>query len=234
VRVAFEAVAAPPRTTNGYERRLRVFVLSDVRLYSDGLAALLVDEPFIEIVGASAWNGGNAQLIVDSLPDVLLVDAIALRRGDLARRLAADLPAMIVVACGVTEEIDEVIACAQCGASGYVARDASAEDLVNTVRSIARGELPCSPRVSSLLFRQMALVGTSPSLAASLTAREHEVMGLIDKGKSNKEIAGALCIEVATVKNHVHHILEKLDVRRRAAATALLRRTPVEERVSER
>ena len=231
------AVQFTPTVAHGpadQERRLRVFVLSDVRLYSDGLAALLAAESSIEVVGACAMDERSTQKIVASRPDVLLIDAVALRRGDLARGLAVELPAMIIVACGVSEEFDEIAACAQCGANGYVARDASAHDLVTTVRSMARGELPCSPRVSSMLFRQMGLVGAGTGLPSSLTAREHEVMRLVGQGMSNKEIAAALSIEIATVKNHVHHVLEKLDVRGRSAATAILRRRPSDDRAPAR
>jgi len=209
-------------------RRLRVFVLSDVRLYSDGLASLLSAEPAIEIVGTGGLRAGCTERVVATAPDVLLIDAVTLRQSDVARSVAAQLPSLLVVACGVSEEPDEVMACAQSGAAGYVARDASAADLVQTVTSLQCGELRCSPRISSMLFRQIALPTgiQEPSMASQLTAREREVVPLIDRGMSNKEIAVALSIEVATVKNHVHHILEKLAVRRRSGVAAQLRRRP--------
>lgn len=218
------AQCAPPRP----DGCLRVFVLSDVRLYSEGLAGLLAAVPSIAVVCASAVDAGTVEQILDVHPDVLLVDAVALCRGDIVVRVSTELPALRVVACGVAEEAGEIIACARSGAVGYVARDASAEELVRTVLSVQRGELHCPPRIASVLFRHMSAVAmtevTAP--ATSLTAREREVIALIDRGMSNKEIAAALTIEVATVKNHVHHILEKLQVRRRSAAAARLRTPP--------
>ena len=135
--------------------------------------------------------------------------------------------------CGVSEQADEVIACAQEGAAGYIHREATAEELIGTLKSVGRGELPCSPRIAALLFRQMAFLSKAGSANSQPTPtyREHQVIDLIQRGMSNKEIAAALGIELTTVKNHVHHILAKLDVRRRSAVSAGLRQR---ERVDRR
>ena len=228
--------ATPRDSSKMSEGRLRVFVVSDVRLYSDGLAALLATDPSIEVAGSAALDERGAQRIRAARPDILIVDAIALRSSDFVARLAAELPSMLILACGVREELEEVVACAQCGAAGYVARDASADDLVRIVRSLERGELPCPPRIASMLFRQLAGRSTVPIAdpAAALTARERQVIALVDRGLSNKEIAASLSIEVATVKNHVHRVLEKLAVHRRSAAAARLRPRSGEARVPQR
>jgi DNA-binding NarL/FixJ family response regulator len=185
--------------------------------------------PSIAVAGTSGLDEQGAARIRECQPDVLLVDALALARGDFVPRLTVHLPSMLIIACGVREEAEEVIACAQRGAAGYVGRDASAEDLVRIVRSVARGELPCPPRVAAMLFREMGsparIAAPLPSAVGSLTSREREVVTLIDRGLSNKEIAAALSIELTTVKNHVHHILEKLEVHGRSAAAARLRRS---------
>jgi len=100
------------------------------------------------------------------------------------------------------------------------------DDLVNTIHSVARGELLCSPRIAATLFRALHAQGSRPDgdrLALTLTAREREIAPLIDRGLSNKEIAAQLRIEVATVKNHVHNLLEKLQVASRGEAAARLR-----------
>jgi len=119
-----------------------------------------------------------------------------------------------------------VIACAEAGVSGYVTREASLDELTGVVESVARGESPCSPRISALLLRRVAETAgrrTETDAARRLTRREAEIVGLIDEGLSNKQIAGRLSIELATVKNHVHSILEKLQVERRAEAAARVR-----------
>ena len=200
-------------------------MLSDVRLYSEGLAALLSADGSIRVVGAAAVGEGARETILATRPDILIVDAMTLHRSDFIRRLIADLPGLLVIVCGVSDEADEVIACAQEGAAGYIHRDASSEELLHTIKSVHRGELPCSPRVASQLFRHMASVAKVGSVNSQPTPtyRERQVIALIERGMSNKEIAVALGIELTTVKNHVHHILAKLDVRRRSGVTAGLR-----------
>ena len=203
------------------EDLLRVFVLSDVRLYSDGLAALLASDPTIAVVGAAAVSEQAHNRILAVRPDVLIVDAPSFHRTDFVRQVVAELPSLLVVVCGVSEHADEVIACAQEGAAGYIHRDATAEELICTVRSVKRGELPCSPHIAALLFRRMASLAKPGATGSQApTYRQQQVISLIERGLSNKEIAAALGIELTTVKNHVHHILAKLDVRRRGAVRA--------------
>ena len=131
-----------------------------------------------------------------------------------------------MVALGVADADDHVLGCAEAGVAGYVPRDASLDDLVAVIESAFRGEAICSPRIAGSLLRRIATLaagqnGTMP--LAHLTGREREIVRLIDRGLSNKEIARDLGIEVATVKNHVHNILEKLQVRRRGEAAARMR-----------
>jgi DNA-binding NarL/FixJ family response regulator len=131
-----------------------------------------------------------------------------------------------VVVLGVHEVESEVMACAEAGVAGYVTREASLEELVNVVESVARGESLLAPRIGALLLRRVAEAAKHSRIPAAvdrLTPREIEIVGLIDEGLSNKQIAGQLSIELATVKNHVHSILEKLEVGRRAEAAARVR-----------
>jgi DNA-binding NarL/FixJ family response regulator len=98
--------------------------------------------------------------------------------------------------------------------------------LIATLASVVRDEMACSPRIAAALLRRVASLAVERSpwpSGARLTARELEVLGLIDEGLSNKQIAGRLCIELATVKNHVHNILEKLQVGRRSEAALQVR-----------
>ena len=181
---------------------------------------------------------GPSALTLDRLEaqaaDAIIFD-IQMRDGfPLARELHARLPHIKIVAFAVSDIEGEIITGAMAGISGYVHRDAGIGDLVTEVVNSVRGELHCSPRLAARLLQQIASLSFadgkagSPRVAAGhgvrlLTRRESEILALVDKGLSNKEIARALKISFATVKNHVHHILDKLHVRRRAQALALLR-----------
>jgi DNA-binding NarL/FixJ family response regulator len=138
------------------------------------------------------------------------------------------IPGLKVIALGIDELESEVIRWAEAGIDGLVSRQASLEDLMATVDSVAQGETLCSPRMTAALLRHVGVLARergSSRATSPLTAREREIAGLIDEGLSNKEIAQRLCIELATVKNHVHNLLEKLGVRRRGEAAAAWRRT---------
>jgi two-component system, NarL family, nitrate/nitrite response regulator NarL len=109
-----------------------------------------------------------------------------------------------------------------------VTREASAEHVAEAVWRAANDELACSPRVAASLLRhvrELAALRPPDAAGPGLTPREREIVGLIDEGLSNKQIASRLCIELPTVKNHVHNILEKLHVSRRGEAVARLRQS---------
>jgi DNA-binding NarL/FixJ family response regulator len=135
-------------------------------------------------------------------------------------------PASRVVALGVADVEADVLACAEAGVAGYVRREGSLEDLVVAVEGVARGEMLCSPELAGSLWRRVAVLSANQQVAsnvADLTRREREVVRLIDHDLSNKEIARQLGIGVATVKNHVHNLLDKLHVNTRAQAAACAR-----------
>jgi DNA-binding NarL/FixJ family response regulator len=159
-------------------------------------------------------------------PDIILLDTAVSDSLATVLALLQAAPTSRVIALPVTETDVEIIAFAEAGVSGYVTRDGSFEDLVATIRSVASGALVCSPCVAALLLRQVAraAVGVGPD-PRRLTSRELQVVELIDQGLSNKEIACRLNVEVSTVKNHVHHILEKLSATGRGQAAACVRPT---------
>jgi two-component system, NarL family, nitrate/nitrite response regulator NarL len=206
---------------------IRVLVVGGVRLYREGIAQMLSGQDGLTVVGVWSDPGDIADGGVGPSPDVVLVD-LTTPEGQGAihevRRLVPDVP---IVALGVTDMEGDVLACAEAGLAGYVTREQSVEDLVAVVESAARGELRCSPRIAASLFRRLsALAGEPSAVRERLTVREREVLRLIGQDLSNKEIARRLGIEVATVKNHVHNLLEKLNVHRRAEAARLLARSP--------
>jgi two-component system, NarL family, nitrate/nitrite response regulator NarL len=204
----------------------RIIIVSDTRLYCEGLALSLARVDRIVVVGVADTVASALICIEEKAPHVALLDfamrdALGLPRATTAARMGVK-----VVAFSVPDAEEEVCECAEAGVAGYVTRNGSKEDLIAAVENAVRGEVLCSPRVVASLFRRLAAhVQTTKQRPpeARLTDREQDIIALIDRGLSNKEIARQLKIGVATVKNHVHDILEKLQVRRRAAAAALLR-----------
>jgi DNA-binding NarL/FixJ family response regulator len=206
-------------------RPLSVAVVTNVRLYRDALAQTLSANTSLRLVDADTRPDGNFGAPGEPRPDVILADAQQVCESDLVARVRQRLPAARVIAFGVAENENDVMACARAGACGIVLRSASGDDLVAVITGVVRNELPCSPRLAAILFAALRHQPDPRELATStLTTREAEVLALIQEGCSNKEIARRLFIEVATVKNHVHNIFEKLGVSRRAAAVAALHR----------
>lgn len=206
---------------------IRVMIISAIRLYREGLERVLGEDEHIDIVGTAALVRealGNLDTIK---PDVVLLDVAANNLATSIQQILEQAPRTQVVALSVPDNDDELIACAEAGVSGFVTRDGSVEELIASIKAAAAGELSCSPRVAGLLVKRVAALATKhhkDSLVTSLTCRELGILELIGQGHCNKEIARALHLEVATVKNHVHNILKKLRVNHRAEAAALSHR----------
>jgi len=201
---------------------LRLIVISENRLYREGLAHLLGAQASLDVVGTA---GSAAELMLHDA-DVALVDVArppGLRSVAELRRLRVDLPVIVV---SVPELEGIVVQCAEIGVAGYVTTSGSAEELVAAARGVARGDVVCPPGVAAVLARRVAALASQrrePAGDARLTLREREILRLIDDGLSNKEIAQRLSLQTKTVKNHVSNILAKLGVSNRAAAAAALR-----------
>ena len=205
---------------------IRVLIVAEIRLFREGLVEMLQPEPGVEVVATAAGADEAVRALRDREPDVVLLDLATPRDTWLVRALLAAVPGTRVIALAVPEREEDVLACAEAGVAGYVAREGSVEDVVAAVEAAARGETLCSPRMAASLFQRVATLALERSPATietRLTSRELEVLDLIDQGLSNKEIARRLTIEVSTVKNHVHSILDKLNVSRRAEAAARVR-----------
>lgn len=206
--------------------RPRLYVLSDICLLREGIVLALAQQPSVLVVGSSDLSAPAAH-IAGLRPDVLLLD-IATRGGlGLAGPVRQMLPDLKTVAIAVSEVEQEVITCAEAGVAGFVSRNGSTQDVVTAVHCAMRGELVCSPRTAALIVSRMATLSAKPDRGHSihmLTRREHEIISLLNEGRSNKEIARALKIQNATVKNHVHSILSKMQMRRRGEVAAQFRR----------
>jgi two-component system, NarL family, nitrate/nitrite response regulator NarL len=196
----------------------RVYIISDTRLFREGLMAMLTCERGLEVVGHGPCPHA-LQEIGNLAPDLALLDMGARDCLVIPRHLHTILPALRIVAVAVAEMETDIIACAEAGICGYVAQSGTVEDLVRALLRALTGELICSPRVAALLFGRLATLsaGRQPNRADDrLTGRERQIAELIARGLQNKEIARRLCLGHATVKNHVHNILHKMNIERRS------------------
>jgi two-component system, NarL family, nitrate/nitrite response regulator NarL len=204
-----------------------VVILTHSRLYGEVLARALCSSEGVSGVSAVGSCVEAARVVKRHPSTVVLVDVSGDDRIQAVALLRRMVPDVLAVALNVRDGAGEVIACAEAGIVGYVTREGSLGDVVAAIEGAARGETAFSPRVAGDLLRHVARLAdqTRPpdQEPAPLTRREAEVLALIADGLSNKEIAHQLIIELPTVKNHVHHILEKLQVDKRAEAASLFR-----------
>ena len=206
---------------------VRVLIAAPLRLYRETLAAALSHQPGVDLAGVVIDAEQALTMHGNALVDVIVVDVSSADGIALVGALATALPTAKVLACAVEESEATILECAAAGAAGYVPADASLDDLAAGVHRLARGELVCSPRITASLFRQAGRTprggaGADERHARHLTLREGQVLTLLREGRSNKQIAAALAIAEPTVKNHVHHILDKLAVANRTQAVATL------------
>jgi DNA-binding NarL/FixJ family response regulator len=208
---------------------VNIIVLTPVRLLGDGLAACFSNRPDLCAVAVvNDLSSLREKLAATEIEAVLIDVALGVELFDV-RAIAAEWPDVALIALGLNEQRQEVIACGRAGYAGYVPRDASIDELCKLIHEIVAGRLVCPPDISSgllrALFRSDARADDSDS-NPGLTRRESEVLEFLGQGYSNKEIANELCLSVATVKHHVHHVLEKLQLQRRAQAMRRVRDAP--------
>lgn len=221
-----ELVAAAKGADGGPPVALvRVLVVSHVRFYRDALELLLPGHGAIQIV-ATTGSVGDAVAVSSPEQVVIVVDAALPDGPSAVPRLRKAFPGGVVVAVAVGYDADPVREWAEAGVSGFVAKDQSLDDIARVVESVAAGEALCDGRIVATLLRCFSARSRDDASEhdAGLTPREREVAALLGEGYSNKEIASRLSIELPTVKNHVHAVLRKLAVHRRAEIPARLLR----------
>src|SRR5436305_6812782 len=204
-----------------------VFVLVGVRLYRDGIVDALRRDPRFHVVGSAASLRTAREELEGMLsaPHVALLDLDLPEGFGAARALREAWPTLSVVALAVRETDDDVVSWAEAGVSGLVSRNASLGQLLDAMAAAVGDEVLCSPAVAGALLRRVAAMSPEEPGEGGppLTRREREIVCLIGDGLTNKQIASALHIEPATVKNHVHNILEKLRVGNRTEAVNVAR-----------
>ncbi len=189
----------------------------------DGLVALLGTQPDFRVIGAANSGQEVLRALQDEPPDVLLLD-LAMPDMDgvevlrTARELIPDLKVIIFTAFDTDERI---VGALQAGAQGYLLKDSRRDELFRAVRVVSTGGSLLQPVVASKFLRSLRDNRTDRGVVDQLTAREHDVLGLMAQGKTNQEIATELVITERTVKFHVSSILSKLDASNRTEAVSI-------------
>ncbi|MBX7197494.1 MAG: response regulator transcription factor [Sandaracinaceae bacterium] len=208
--------------------RLRVLLVDDQALFREGLALLLGTSPELEVVGEAADGRAAAERAATLRPDVVLMDLRMPGTDGVAgtRAIRAVAPDSKVLVLTTFDDDESVFDAISAGAVGYLLKDASRDDLVGAIRAAARGQSPLTPAVAAKLVARVAALQQTSAASARLegmSERELEVLRLVARGASNKEIASELRITEGTVKNHLTHVFEKLGVSDRTQAALLAR-----------
>ncbi len=214
-----------------------MLIIDDNRLMREGLSALLKAQPDLQVVGAVADLATALGQVPEFTPHVVLVDA-GLGSCDGCRcveQIRQSAPAARVIVMDLLPAPEEVVAYVKAGAKGFIMKDATVEDFVGAVRSVARGSNVIPPVLTGTLLShiaQDAVVHRRPEAADAvrMTKREQEVMQLITDGLDNKAIAQRLSVAGDTVKSHVRNILEKLTLHSRLAIAAHSRKGAADRR----
>jgi DNA-binding NarL/FixJ family response regulator len=201
------------------ERKLRVLVLCENRLARESIARILEKKSDIQVAAAVPVTALSKDEIAEASVDVIVLDSLHLLLQDhmpISKRTLDECTIKCIL-IAMADEPKHFLKAIRHGAVGYVLQDASAADVVNAIRAVGRGEAICPPQYTRVLFDYVALRTSefSRSRARSsngLTSREQQLIPLIERGLTNKQIAANLNLSEQTVKNHVHRILGKLGV----------------------
>lgn len=211
---------------------IRVLLVNEFQLIGNIITEVLEDESDIEVIGCVTSPESALTTVANDDVDMVLVSTRLPDNGALKLTSAmTDIDSSLkVLALGVSEKKERVLQFVEAGASGYVRQDDSVDDLIKAIRAAHKDQAEVSPKVAAALMARVSeltdlltmVESGMPETLSDLTPRELEILELVAKGYSNQKIADQLYIEVGTVKNHVHSILNKLDVSTRDDAAAYL------------
>ena len=210
---------------------IKILLVNEIQLMGNVIAAALEDEPDIRVVARATNIDDALKLVQEKDVDVALVSTRLPEQGALKLTSAITelAPSTKVLALGLTEEKKRVLRYVEAGATGYILKDDSLDDMIENVRAAVDDKVYVSPQIAAAMMERLSDlaqmfsdVENSVTDDAGLTSRELEVLELIGKGLTNQQISNQLVIEVGTVKNHVHSILDKLNVSSRGEAAAYL------------
>jgi DNA-binding NarL/FixJ family response regulator len=205
--------------------RIRVMICDDHALFRRGLIMVLEAEDDIEVVGEAEDGRDAVRRVADMVPDVVLMD-VRMPEVDgieATRLISEQAPSAKILMLTVSDEESDLYEAIKAGATGYLLKEISIEEVASAVRSVVAGQSLISPSMASKLLTEFTNLAKRADERTSvptprLTERELEVLRLVAQGMSNREIAGELYISENTVKNHVRNILEKLHLHTRMEA----------------
>ncbi|MGK0399432.1 MAG: two-component system nitrate/nitrite response regulator NarL [Gammaproteobacteria bacterium] len=232
----------------------KVIIFSDIKIYCEGLTRILSSVEPLQVVGSESHFDDVIDKIERLKPDVILLDMTMTGSCHTAKKILHYVPDVHIVALSAPADEKNVISCAEAGVAGYVAREASLDELIETIKIAGNGEACYPPKAATFIFnrfKHVNLAGNDRSswrvndssdqetsslisnlssnltveLTSTLTFREQQIARLISEGLSNKQISRSLCIEVSTVKNHVHNVLVKLSLDSRTQVVSQFRQS---------
>ncbi|MGH2656843.1 MAG: response regulator [Actinomycetota bacterium] len=205
--------------------RLRVLIADDHALFRRGLEMVLDNEPDIEVVGEAHDGDQAVDRAAELMPDVVLMDVRMPRRSGIeaTQKIKEQLPHVKILVLTNSDEEADLYDSIKAGASGYLLKEISSEEVADSIRSVMQGHSRISPAMASKLLTEFQAMtkredDRQPLAPPRLTDRELEVLSLVAQGKGNRDIAGELFISENTVKNHIRNILEKLQLHSRMEA----------------
>lgn len=211
---------------------ISVLVVSDIRLYREGLSKILNEVQSIQVIGNATNVKQALDIIILSHPDIVLLDMSMIDNCKVIDAIENETYKSKLIVLSMDEDETKVLACAEAGISGYLSRDSSLEELLEAVLQVYNGGIYCPPCITKHLLSSVkkhksksSVFNTKskkPAVTDVLTRRERQVVNMMADGFSNKQIARNLTIEVSTVKNHVHSVLVKLDAKSRTQAVSML------------
>lgn len=201
------------------ERGIQVYLLAASRLVRDALARVITRKGDIHVVGASACSPDVVDILLETEHDLLLADWASCGEGilDTLGDLREHMPGHRSLLLGMKGDRESFLQAVKAGAKGILLEDASASDVTAAVRAVVSGQAVCPPSLCAFLFDLVAhpsrnLPSARLRLRLGLTRREQQLVPLIARGYTNKEIATQLCLSEQTVKNHIHRMLQKTGV----------------------
>lgn len=204
--------------------KIRLVVTDDHPLFRGGVIHSLNSEADFNVVGEAGSGEEAYQAVAEQMPDVLIMDITMPGIGGIeaARRIAQDFPAVHIMMLTVSENEDDLMGALKAGARGYVLKGAAANEVANAVRTVASGGVYVTPALASgILFEMTHSEQTAPDPINELSEREREILSLVAKGLTNREIGDQLHLAEKTVKHYMTNVLQKLQVRTRVEAALL-------------